>query len=319
MTIQIARRIGAALNVKSGTKIAALDQALRQYVREVPQSPTTPFSGSIDASQVISGTFVDARISESSVTQHEAALEIDAGLQLINTLADARVAQSNVTQHQAALLLAASQINSGTFADARIAQSNVTQHEGALDIDASMQLSNQVPVANGGTGLATLTAAALMIGNGTSSPTFLAPGSAKNVPRSNGSAWLAAQLAMLDISDYAEGTWTPTDGSGAALSLTADGLYTRIGNLVAAQGYVVYPATADTSNNQINGLPFTVSGAASSVRQGFVSYQNLGSHFYPLPSASSTVLNFWTTGGGLYTNAQLSGVTIFFTCLYPKA
>lgn len=50
------------------------------------------------------------------------------------TLADARVAQSNVTQHQAALAIAASQVTSGTFADARIAQSNVTQHEAALTI-----------------------------------------------------------------------------------------------------------------------------------------------------------------------------------------
>ena len=32
---------------------------------------------------------------------------------------------------------------------------------------------------------------------------LLAPGSAKNVPRSNGSAWVAAQLAMSDLSAYA--------------------------------------------------------------------------------------------------------------------
>ncbi len=50
------------------------------------------------------------------------------------TLADARIAQSNVTQHQAALALAASQITSGTFVDARIAASNVTQHQAALSI-----------------------------------------------------------------------------------------------------------------------------------------------------------------------------------------
>lgn len=48
------------------------------------------------------------------------------------TFADARIAASNVTQHQAALALAASQVTSGTFADARIAASNVTQHQAAF-------------------------------------------------------------------------------------------------------------------------------------------------------------------------------------------
>lgn len=50
------------------------------------------------------------------------------------TLADARIAQSNVTQHQAALSLNASQLTAGTLTDSRIAQSNVTQHQAALSI-----------------------------------------------------------------------------------------------------------------------------------------------------------------------------------------
>ena len=44
------------------------------------------------------------------------------------TFADARIAASNVTQHQASLSIGASQVGSGTFANARIAASNVTQH-----------------------------------------------------------------------------------------------------------------------------------------------------------------------------------------------
>lgn len=44
------------------------------------------------------------------------------------TFDDARIAASNVTQHQASLSIGASQVGSGTFADARIAASNVTQH-----------------------------------------------------------------------------------------------------------------------------------------------------------------------------------------------
>lgn len=77
MTIQIAQRIGRALNVRSATRIKELDQALREYVRSVPTGATLPIGGSIDASQVGSGTFADARIAQSNVTQHEAALSID--------------------------------------------------------------------------------------------------------------------------------------------------------------------------------------------------------------------------------------------------
>jgi hypothetical protein len=125
MPLDLARRVGVALDIRSNTRIRQIDRALKEYVRLTPQSPTVPSAGNIDASQIISGFVPDARISESSVTQHEAALLID-WMQLDNVPATFPPSAHN---H------AASDINSGTFADARIAQSNVTQHEAALDID----------------------------------------------------------------------------------------------------------------------------------------------------------------------------------------
>src|SRR5262245_33697329 len=56
-----------------------------------------------------------------------------AGLNASAQLADARVAQSNVTQHQAALALSGSQITSGTVAAARLGSgtpSSATWHRG---------------------------------------------------------------------------------------------------------------------------------------------------------------------------------------------
>jgi len=121
------------------------------------------------ASAITSGTFADARIAQSNVTQHEAALSItesqisDLGSYITdvsgdnlsaladvtittigsgellkwngtawvnNTLAEAGVAAASHTH-------AASAITSGTFADGRIAQSNVTQHQAALSITES--------------------------------------------------------------------------------------------------------------------------------------------------------------------------------------
>ena len=49
-----------------------------------------------------------------------------------------------------------------------------------------------VTVAQGGTGLTTLTANNVIIGNGTSSPTFVAPGASGNVLTSNGTSWTSA-------------------------------------------------------------------------------------------------------------------------------
>ena len=76
----------------------------------------------------------------------DGALEIAASQVSSGTFADARIAESNVTQHQGALTLTATQvqdagpnfpttsITSGVFANARIAESNVTQHEAALTL-----------------------------------------------------------------------------------------------------------------------------------------------------------------------------------------
>jgi len=46
-----------------------------------------------------------------------------------------------------------------------------------------------LPVANGGTSLTTLTANNVILGNGTSAPTFVAPGTSGNVLTSNGTTW----------------------------------------------------------------------------------------------------------------------------------
>lgn len=50
-------------------------------------------------------------------------------------------------------------------------------------------VTGTLPVANGGTGATTLTANNVILGNGTSAPTFVAPGSTNNVLTSNGTTW----------------------------------------------------------------------------------------------------------------------------------
>jgi hypothetical protein len=87
---------------------------------------TGTLTGDVAASNVTSGTFADARIAESNVTQHQGALSItESQISDFGTYANA------VHTH------AASDITSGTLADAQIAQSNVTQHQAALSITES--------------------------------------------------------------------------------------------------------------------------------------------------------------------------------------
>lgn len=57
---------------------------------------------------------------------------------------------------------------------------------------STVSLSTPVSVANGGTGLTTLTSGNVILGNGTSAPSFVAPSTAGNVLTSNGSTWVSA-------------------------------------------------------------------------------------------------------------------------------
>ena len=119
---------------------------------------------------------------------------------ITGTFVDARIAESNVTQHEAALTLIATQVTSGVFADARIQESNVTQHEAALAILFS-QVTGTVPVAQGGTDLTTLTGTGRLIqSTGVTSFGLLDSGAVNGYLRSDGSNWLRVTgLAAADL------------------------------------------------------------------------------------------------------------------------
>ena len=69
-------------------------------------------------------------------------------------------------------------------------------------------------VTDGGTGLSTLTANNVILGNGTSSPLFVAPSTSGNVLTSNGTTWTSAQPTGLNLL----GTLTTTSGTTQVLS-----------------------------------------------------------------------------------------------------
>ena len=76
-------------------------------------------------------------------------------------------------------------------------------------------LSATLAVSSGGTGLATLTTDNVILGNGTSSPTFVAPSTSGNVLTSNGTTWQSVAPA-----GGGAGVSSLTAGTGISLDVT---------------------------------------------------------------------------------------------------
>jgi hypothetical protein len=75
----------------------------------------------------------------------------------------------------------------------------------------ALTTATAVTVAQGGTGLATLTANNVVLGNGTGTPNFVAPGTNGNVLTSNGTTWTSATPAtsVINVQTFtSSGTWT---------------------------------------------------------------------------------------------------------------
>jgi hypothetical protein len=116
------------------------------------------------------------------------------------------------------------------------------------------------------------------------------------------------------LDDYEEGTWTPTDNSGAGLSFTVNGAtYVKVGQLVTAWCQINYPSTASTNGASITGLPFTVAG--QDIYGGFTRYSTYG-YVYPTLGASGVSGSLYTTGGSQIQNTNLSTKRVDFTYVY---
>ena len=115
------------------------------------------------------------------------------------------------------------------------------------------------------------------------------------------------------LADYEEGTWTPADASGAGLAITVNQAnYTKVGNVVTAQFYIIYPANANVGGSAIT-LPFTPKNifqqvaivyTTSIVRLGAVNTGGGGSLFFYDSSAAPVA------------NASLGGTFIICNFVY---
>lgn len=114
------------------------------------------------------------------------------------------------------------------------------------------------------------------------------------------------------------GSWTPTDGSGAALTFTGvSANWSQIGNMVFAYASLTYPSTANASATVINGLPVATTSALYG-RHCTITSTTVTAAAIVFPSASSTSLSLFTAGlAANVTNVQMSTGTIRLMCIYP--
>ena len=151
----------------------------------------------------------------------------------------------------------------------------------------------------------TSVAATLGVGNATPS----ASGAGITFP-----ATQSASSNANTLDDYEEGTWTPIDGSAATLTFTANtGFYTKIGNLVTAQGVFTYPITTTGNAARVGGLPFGQTNVTTA--GGFVTSSG-GANTLMIQSPYSGAVQFYKVGDITEVNAALSGQTVAITLIY---
>jgi hypothetical protein len=177
-------------------------------------------------------------------------------------------------------------------------------------------------VAGGGTGLATLTANNVILGNGASSPIFVAPGTTGNVLTSNGITWQSSAASAgnpFDLfyssaqsTNYSTNNTTPTTVTTALLSFTPN--YTAI--------YKVHAILPTEVNNPTYGAYFQItntSGGASQLTNSaaFQGINNSGvintsyiEALYTLVSGTAYVFNVQIYASSGSATATLAGSSL---------
>lgn len=173
-----------------------------------------------------------------------------------------------------------------------------TEHTAASDdlSVASLTLGTPLTVPNGGTGLATLTANNVILGNGASTPNFVAPGTSGNVLTSNGTTWTSAANTAT-AAQFIESSYTAASGG-----VSIRDVLTTNGN---ADEAAVADANADASSRVIGLAVAAASGAAAVA----VRSKGLMTGFTGLTAGAATFLSE-TAGAVTATAPTTSGANI---------
>jgi hypothetical protein len=160
-------------------------------------------------------------------------------------------------------------------------------------------VTGTLPVANGGTGLATLTANNVLLGNGTSAPSFVAPSTSGNLLTSNGTTW----ASTAPVTGIGSGqSWTNVRTSPGRSTGTT---YTNSTGKPIEVMVVINASAAGTGSTTstvvVNGV--TIGSAVASESSGFYNIPTTWSFIVPDTHTYSVTLS--TTATVTYTWAEL--------------
>ncbi len=201
---------------------------------------------------------------------------------------------------------------------------------------------NAFSIAIGGTGQSSLTANAVLLGEGVGPVGFAAIGTAGRLLIDQGAAADPAFEAMsgdatitnagaLTIAKIAGDTvvatttWVPSDQSGAGLTITNNGAnsnsYYKIGKLVIFTLDINYPATASGLSAIIGGLPATIYASGTNSQSGLLNLNTGagGADRLQLLNGSTTMNFVAGIAASPSTNANLTGARLRGSGMYFTA
>jgi hypothetical protein len=160
--------------------------------------------------------------------------------------------------------------------------------------NSSLTLSSALPVASGGTGLTTLTANNVILGNGTSNPSFVAPGNSANVLTSNGTTWVSSVVPQPEF--FSSGTRMTFNQTAAPTGWTKDTSTDNAGfRLVSgstSSGGSVDFTTAFSATRAV-----TVTSMSGSAGATTLSTPQIPSHSHPSGGANANRTPVYNPGG----------------------
>jgi hypothetical protein len=220
------------------------------------------------------------------------------------------------------IVLLANTPAAGSWESHFYAPSNVAWSTNTLDYAGSITNAtwngNAIAASRGGTGLTTLTANNVILGNGTSAVQFVAPGTTGNVLTSNGTTW-ASTTPATGPATYVRTAFTATAGQTTftvaytvgAVQVYVNGILLNSADYTASNGTSVVLASAclvgdivefiAISNGSLSLSAVTVgSTVISGGNSGYILYDNSGLVGEIAPGASGNVLvsngTAWTSG-----------------------
>lgn len=136
-------------------------------------------------------------------------------------------------------------------------------------------------VAGGGTGLSTLTANNVILGNGTSTPNFVAPGTTGNVLTSNGTTWVSSTPGA----EFSSGTRMTFNQTNAPTGWTKDtgtdnAGFRLVSGSVSSGGSVDF-TTAFASQTPTGSVSTSISSISGSAGATTLSTPQIPSHSHP--------------------------------------